>query len=149
MIRHAWTVVSQQAFVDRDTNKLALVVAEGLTATVPIPAPPPGETIAMGVTLEIMTLWWRTAGDESGNEHESRVLIRLGETVLATLSVPLNFQGNNRLRQRVRFDSMPAQTSGVYTFCVELRNGDGWSQVAEIPFEVILQFEDHPPPSGA
>jgi hypothetical protein len=72
LIRHAWTVIAQQVFVDGDTNRVAIIPAEGVAANVPAQPGVPNQPFGIPMAVELLSLWWRASlADEA--EFESRM----------------------------------------------------------------------------
>jgi hypothetical protein len=146
LIRHAWSVLSQLTSVDGETNRVSMAVAESLRTHIPEQDLPLREIATIVITVELVTLWWTTDENEN-DEQEYRVAIRFGGESLSTTPVPFRLGDHRRFRSRVRFDWLPIRDSGTYVFAVEVKRGEAWDLVAEVPLDITIVLIPAPVPA--
>lgn len=134
MIKHVWTVICSNAVVDMDTNNVSL---HNVIEQLNIPESPKPKGF-LPIHLELVTLWFKDDTD-AAVKAESRVsfVSSSGETrVVAT--PPIDLSEKSRARNRLIFDALPLDATGVYHFTIEMRSNGDWIEVASIPLTVIF-----------
>lgn len=135
MIRHAWTVLCDKCFVDRDTNNLRLDTIEQIQ----MPTVAEDREAVLPYRLEVVSLWYR--GDPAVPEQGRALLrflapaakkVQLGEFLLA-----IDLSTTARMRTRCVIEGVRFVGSGEYRIVVELEQGEGRSTVAEVPLNLL------------
>jgi hypothetical protein len=151
MIRHVWTVFCSSSAIDRDTNQVSLFdLIEQIRVQLAAP-PPAGEKAVVPAQFQVVTLW--TRGD--GNEAESaptrlRLVTPNGHELLKSEN-NVDLTEHQFRRVRLNLAGMPYVGDGRYHFLVDLRDGDDWRVVADVPvqFEVVVQLPTAEPANPA
>lgn len=148
MIEHVWTVVCAKSVIDQESNNITLMnVLEQITAEIVIP---PGTTERPSVLpfeFELITLWSR-ADLESPATGRARIILisPSGQPNDITPEYEIDLTIHTRFRGRMRSKGLPADTSGVARFRVQLRIGEEeeWHEVASIPIQIDLTVQQQP-----
>ncbi len=131
MIRHVWSVLCRQAFIEPTTNEAALTVLEAFS----LPAPPPQPTL-VGGTFHLMSLWHCDLGS-TGFSYLVKATGPSG-TALAEVEVPVAefLAPSVGARTRASFPGVHYDGLGIYWFRV-MRLVDGQEVLdAEIPLHI-------------
>ena len=132
MIKHVWTVVCSNTVIDINTNNISFYnVIEQLNI-----AESPKPKGVLPIHLELVTLWIRD-DTNAPVKGESRVSFvnPSGEKHFAA-TPPVDLSEKERVRNLLRFDGIPVETSGRYYFLVEVRSNDKWIEAASVPLTV-------------
>lgn len=152
MVQNVWTVASSSSSVDQQTNTVSLFsVVEALQLEIGVPEGAEGPVYPVPFSLHIVSLWTRETNEPEQADARVRLILPNGDAAIEA-GLPLDFQGNRRLRTIARLASFPldSRTPGVADYWVEtdLRDGDEWRAVSRIPIEVtgrIVVGELDPP----
>lgn len=132
MLRHVWSVLCDQVFVDAETNDVALTVVEARAlgpSTEPIPT-------AVRGPFDLVTLWYSAVGSPPFS-YKVKVTGPSGRVLADTDVAAAEFHPPLlRARTRLRFPALPNDGPGVYWFCA-MRLVDGQEVLdAEVPLEL-------------
>jgi hypothetical protein len=144
MIRHVWTVACIHAVVDQESNLLSLLdVIEQINIS-----GPPAPNGAVGLTLDLTTLWVREDPEVPEQGHARITFVSPSGAGLKSILTNVDLSEHERLRSRVRFVGLPAPEVGRYTFRVDFANEgtEEWNEVASIPIRIV--FVEHAEPSA-
>lgn len=153
MIDHVWTVVCSKSVVDQESNNITLMdVVEQINAAVAVPPEAGGEQpTVLPFNFEVVTLWSR-ADLETPITGRARVLLIApsGQQHESMPEYEINLVDHKRFRGRIKAQGLPADTSGVVRFRVQLRIGDEeeWHDAANIPVQINLTVQQQPPDSN-
>jgi hypothetical protein len=131
VIRHVWSVLCRQAFVDPNTDEAALTILEGVS----VPGAPEARAL-VGGTFSLVSQWYCDVGS-SGFSYLVKVTGPSG-TALAETDAPVAAFLAPKLgaRSRVTFPGIAFDGLGVYWFRV-MRLVDGPEILdAEIPLQI-------------
>ncbi len=131
MIRHVWSVLCRQAFVDPNTDEAALTVLEAFSL--------PGESDAgklVGGAFSLVSQWYCDVGS-AGFPYLVKVTGPSGAALAESDALVLAFQApRHGTRSRVTFPGVAFDGLGVYWFRV-MRVVDGLEILdAEIPLQI-------------
>lgn len=135
-MRHAWSALAQNSFVDRETGLVSLIgLVEEITGTSLEGQPPaaPPDTIPIGVHL--VSQFWRS---DLSRPETGQVRVRIhGAAGQVECSVDLL----ERKRQNViiKISGIPYFGQGVYRCEIEESADGRWHPMASAPFEVRPQ----------
>ncbi len=134
MIFHVWTVLCSRAVIDTESNNISI---QNSIEQLSIPgSPDPDGKIA--IQLELVSFWTRTEPN-IGATGDARVLfLQPSEKETELLIYPIDLDSSERLRSRVRIETIPIPEAGRYYFCVEYKLNDtkDWKQATKIPLEI-------------
>lgn len=142
MAEHIWTVVCDNAVVDKRTGKVSLLnVVDRITV-----ADPNEELRTLGkkdntvvpITLWLVS-WWQRSNPSEGEVVDIRVLIRSpkGERILNPEIASIDLKESHRGRLFTLIPALPLRGAGQYRVCVEYETPKGkWRQVASSPLDV-------------
>jgi hypothetical protein len=149
MIRHVWTVFCTSSAIDKDTNQVSLFDLIEQIRVQLANAPPAGQKAIVPAHFQVVTLWSR--GD--GNEAEiaptrMRLMAPNGEELLRS---DVDLSEHQLRRVRLNLAGMPFVGDGRYHFRVELKDGDEWQVVGDVPvrFEIEVQLPGAEPAAPA
>ncbi len=137
-MEHLWTIPCQMSTIDKDTNALSIVnVLEDIQFVAPYE---PDETIALPMSMHVVTLWSRGKHEETDMRRARlRILAPNGE-LLSTTEYEVNLVAHKRFRFVTRFVGIPFNGSGVYRLVVDRDTDDGrWRKVAEVELSISRQ----------
>jgi len=132
MLRHVWSVLCNQVFVDPETNSVALAVVESRELG---PSAEPTPSAARG-PFDLVTLWYSDVGTVAFS-YKVKVTGPSGRVLADTdVAGPEFHPPVLRTRTRLRFPALPHDGPGVYWFCT-MRLVDGQEVLdAEVPLEL-------------
>lgn len=139
-MRHAWSALGQQSFVDRETGLVSLIGVVEQINCVPVQgegvAEPP---VGIPCAVHLVSQFWRSDPSlpESGSvrvrfhgaDGQRRELVRCDVDLLST----------KRANVILKINGLPYFGQGVYEFEIEESADGAWRRLASIPFEVRLQ----------
>ena len=136
MIRHCWTVLSQSALIDTQTNLLSLFnIWEGVTSL-----ETPSQQRPLHLPFEIVSMWFN---DEKKLASGDAQVFILSPDNTKSPPVMMGIEIDSIGFQRTRLTANPIgfKSFGVYNFCVEFRENAtlDWQTVASVPFMVNEQ----------
>ena len=137
MIDHVWTVLCSRAVVDRDTNNVSIQNAiEQLNI---VGEPKLGAVVPR--RFEVVTFCVRAAAEVPCRGELLLTYRSPSDEILGTFERPINLLKHERLRDRMRFEGLPAGEPGRYYFDVELRDEgeQEWRRVAAIPLMIVFK----------
>jgi len=131
MIRHVWSVLCRQVYVDPETDEVALTLLDLLPAVTDEPAP-----MMVGTQFDLVTLWYC----DIESAAFSYIVKATGPSgrALAETEVPAAqfVPPVHRMRTRLRFAGVAYDGPGVYWFRV-MRLVDGQEILdAEVPLAI-------------
>ncbi len=141
-MRHAWSALAQNSFVDRETGLISLIsIVEQITG-LPLERQTvvePPETIPISVHL--VSQFWRS--DPSLPERGSvRVRIHGAEGQRADLvECDVDLSSRKRANIILKINGLPYLGQGEYEFDIEESADGAWRHLASIPLEVRLRAE--------
>ena len=141
-MRHVWSVLCQDAVIDRDSNAVSIFKCmEGVAAKFAGSELP----TAMPFECKLVTLWSRS--DVSVPEKvPSRIrYVAPDGTSLQEIPHEVDLTEHARSRNFLFLQTLPYRSDGVYEFVIETRDDDEWQVVAKVPFQVSV---DHEPRSS-
>jgi len=142
VIRHVWSVLCSDVFVDGDSNRASLSVLEGLTiAGKPEPAPE-GKRVLIPTRIVLVTLWFSESG---GHPFSYRITTTApdGSKIDDHAVAVKNFGPEApRSRSRVTFPGLVYSGEGHYGFTVARELDGQWVTEAELPLHVQLGTPD-------
>ena len=131
MLRHIWSVLCSQVFVESETNEIALAVVEAreLAPSTEVPGTVRGP-------FDLVTLWYSALGTAPFS-YKVKVTGPSGRVLADTDVAAAEFHPPVlRARTRLRFAVLPYDGPGVYWFCA-MRLVDGQEVLdAEVPLEL-------------
>ena len=135
MINHAWSVLCNEAFIDKDSNRVSLSILEALTISGEVVEPAPGTRVLVPTRIVLVSLWYCEAG---GSDFEFRVTTigPRGETDHHPVKVTAFPADKTRFRTKVNFPGLLFDGVGTYRYQVARAIGDEWKTEAEIPLHV-------------
>jgi hypothetical protein len=132
MIRHVWSVVCSQVFVDSMTNNLAMTAME-IIALEEIAGPPPD---GIRVDMEVVTLWVSDAPQEE-LECYVDIVAPDGRIFSSDARLRVSTGAGARARSRLRLAVIPYAGVGQYLVRVRrVREGDH-------PIEAVVPVKAH------
>jgi hypothetical protein len=135
VVRHAWSVLCDRAFIDRDTNNVSVDAIEQLNF--PLPEIPKGARgLLLPYPVELVSLWYRLPTDKPAKQRARLRLEDPQHQGVGLSEMEVDLTTATRHRTRVRMPLVPVTGPGVYYFVVEQERGDGWKEVARVPLEV-------------
>lgn len=140
MIKHIWSVLCKESTIDENSNNISLhdayeVLEFNLTtedknykASQPVIGP---------FDFEVASLFYRdkTTGEESAKAYV-RVLDPKSQELGEFESTVTFTDGLNRMRNRVKFNSMALTSSGTYVIQIRLKKDSHKELVAAIPLDI-------------
>ena len=132
----AWALTCRRVIIDQQSNFISYVDAlDGFNVpTVPFPCP----------LIVLCTLWFRSKPEDERIELRAVIRAPSGAIVNTAVGDPLVLTSAfTRARVNVGFGGFPLPQTGVYHVGIEIRNGDEWRQVHEVPFEVALVSNEY------
>jgi hypothetical protein len=139
-----WCVLSEDAIVDKATNKLSLFsVLEEITIISPPPRMPSvsgSEGSGLSIMFKLVTLWYRSevSVPESGFGRIS--LITPEGKRREGGEFPIDLTEFLRLRHIVTISSVPLVGDGIYRFIIDGRKeAEEWSKMCEVPLRIVTQ----------
>ena len=142
MSGHIWSVLCSRAINDRRTNNISLIdVIEELTIEGGTPVFDGKSTVMLGgIELYLVSLWMDDHLSESPPVCRLSVVTPDKKT-LKQPEVPLNFDGNARLRHTFSFQGIPYRGLGRYWWVVQRKRVTKtervrWEKVARLPLEL-------------
>ena len=134
-VRHAWSILCDRAFVDKDTNNISVDAIEQLSF--PLPEIPEGARgLLLPYSVELVSLWYRLPTDKPAKRRARLRLEDPQHQAIGISDMEIDLTTATRQRTRARMPLVPVTGPGVYHFVVEQGNGDGWREVARIPLEI-------------
>lgn len=140
MIKHIWSVLCHESTIDEKTNNISLRDAYEVlefNLTTADKKYDTSQPVIGPLDFEVASLFYRdkTTGEENLTAYV-RVLdpksVELGE-----FESKIQFSdGLNRVRSRVKFNSMALTTSGTYVVQVRLKKQEGKEIAAAIPLDI-------------
>jgi hypothetical protein len=132
MIRHVWSVLCSQLFVEAETDNAALTVLETLSLGA-LSDPPPK---VVGPTFELVSLWYCDVATEPF-AYKVKATGPSGREIAEAEVPTAGFQPpRHRVRSRLKFPGVAYDGPGVYWFRV-MRLVDGQEILdAEIPLAI-------------
>lgn len=150
MIKHIWSVLCQKSSVDQQTNNVSLFdVFEALELDV-TPAQnikaPSNPKFNIPVQYQIVTLLSKEKADSNETHYNIRITLVNPEGEKQTIvDQKLPFSASKRrMRSINQIQGLPVNKSGDYHFIVELKQGEKFQQVADLPLEVKLNINTFP-----
>ncbi len=139
-MRHAWSAVVQNSFVDRETGLVSLInVVEEITCVPPKNQHPANPPNSIPIAVHLVNQFWRRDPREP---ERGRIRIRMrgaeGQVLdMAECGVDLS----HRKRQNIilKIDGIPYFGQGVYEFEIAESADGSWRPVVAIPLEIRLQ----------
>ena len=134
MLRHVWSVLCNQVFVDSETNDVALTVVEASELG---PSADSAPTAVRG-PFELITLWYSAVGTAAFS-YKVKVTGPSGRVLAdADVAAAEFYPPVLRARTRLQFPVMAYDGPGVYWFCT-MRLVDGQEVLdAEVPLELAV-----------
>ena len=136
-MKHTWSVLCQNYFVDKASNNLSLIeIPDRITFGGNIPDSRPFE-LRLPSHLFLVSTWARN-GDEDVRLYISliRVLSPTGDK-LGQFETTVDFEEQAKTRTIGKLDKLPFTENGVYHFQVCSKESGLWIPVASIPLEII------------
>jgi hypothetical protein len=135
VVRHAWSVLCDRAFIDRDTNNISVDAIEQLRF--PMPEIPQGARgILLPYSVELVSLWYRLPTDTPSRQRARLRLENPQRQALGVYEMEVDLTSATRQRTRARMSTVPVTGPGIYCFVVEQARGEEWREVARVPLEV-------------
>ena len=148
MIDHVWTVICSRAVIDKESNNFSLQnVLEKVTI---YGAPSPRTQIPE--SFDIVTTWIRSdPGMPCRGAMRLTFVLPSGEIFGSVMELNIELTQNERYRQKIHFQGLPAAEAGRHIARVELQNeGESeWRQVAAIPLEIDFQPPEEEQPNAS
>src|SRR6478735_7312215 len=120
MIEHAWSVICDKSFIDRDTNLVSMDAFEQIDIKVPGGEAASPHSFVIPCNVMIVSLWYRsgTPYAEGERAHARVQLLAPGGRELWADSLPLDLTEFPRYRTRIGIPGgLPYAGAGTY-FCV-------------------------------
>ena len=139
MIKHAWSVLSQSASIDIETNSVSLF---NIIETIVVSGEPSVEKPAI-LFGELVSFFCREDIDKPIKGMMRATLVDPNGTVRPAQPIEVDLVTSPFHRTRIRIDGLTIATLGMHHFIIETDisndvNGD-WMQVASIPFQIMKQ----------
>ena len=135
-MRHVWSILCQDAVIDRDTNLVSLFKCiEG--ASIKFTGGEPPTVIA--IPFKLVTFWTRSNLhiSESG-EARMCLLSPIGD-VLHEARYTVDLSEHRRNRTVANVSGIPYRGDGLYEFRTETEAGDSWRELARVPLEITVE----------
>ena len=106
--------------------------------------PPEGGTPAVPLNGDLVTLWSRTNNEVPALGYARTTFETPSGVILIDYQSEIDLTAHNRRRIRGKIEMLPVPENGMYLFKVFLKTEEtaNWDQVATLPLEVSLEFED-------
>jgi len=140
MINHVWTVVCQNAIIDRETNFASIInVFEGIEI-----AKDPRPEGFLTKELNVITLWARSQDDTPSTWLFRLVFESPSQIQLGSFNGEIDFGTQVTGRSIFQFAGLPLPENGTYHFCVELfdKENDTFKRVSKTP--IMVEFVGEP-----
>ncbi|HRV75920.1 MAG: hypothetical protein H6799_01275 [Candidatus Nomurabacteria bacterium] len=146
MIEHIWTIICKESKIDSDTNSITIIDAlENLNFDIPEAEVnfQKGKTNLFNVPFEIVSMFYR---DKKGRieTHDYYVdIIDPSSKQIGKVEAKIRFEPqHNRMRSRIKFDTIGVTTEGVYKFKLYLKKkGEKDKLLTSIPLEININFK--------
>ena len=134
MIVHTWTVVCSKAFIDRDTNALALIdVVEELTVAGATPEHVP---VLVPFPCAIVSYWRREDSSRPCDGNLRMQVLGPRGTVLGEATGRIDLHLHTGYRTIIRMDAFPIEAEGVHEVRVAHNEGGPWQEDLTYPIRV-------------
>jgi hypothetical protein len=143
MIKHVWTILCRESKIEAETNNISIIDAYDsiqIGATIDETAMDKTKPLVAPIALEVTSLFFR---DEKGKIESFNTMLKVIDpkgVALGEFKVKSEFQEHqNRMRTRMKLDSLPLTTSGTYIFEVYLEGQkDKYHSVSAVPLDVTV-----------
>jgi hypothetical protein len=136
MIDHVWSVICEEAVIDRRSNRVSI---HNAIEQITIKGEPKPDAV-LQMKLDLISLWIRSNPNEpASGEMRLSFVPPSGDTGLNLVS-PIKLSEHERIRNLINIETLPIHEPGRYYFIVEQRvNTDEWKRVAAIPITIIFE----------
>lgn len=144
MITHVWSVLCERSILDSYTNNVMLLVLEQLRVVAGVPQGHKGKFI-LPINAQMVSLWTRDpAVDDTVLEYRMRINDPGGKLVAKDVGTA-DFENASRLRTTAGIEGIPFKENenGIYTFVIDYKHKGKWKNVANVPFELEVEFTPH------
>ncbi len=153
-IKHAWSVICQSSIVDKDSNNISLQnVIEQVQVNVSTEGakafrsknPNFGNKLPINFPVQIVSLWRNL---DTSIVPEAVIGVEFFDNqgeLMQKAEFPFAFEeGKVRIRTIVNIPGVNIVGGGMYLFKIKIKESEqgSFSDVAEIPFEVVIIKED-------
>ncbi len=145
MVKHVWSIICNKSVIDSESNTISLFdVMEQININIAGPKPPEeGKKILFPIQFEIVSLWTRENIEDPVKAEGRAKFIGPSEKGLGLMSFDIDLSGFVRTRTRQKVSGFPFEGSGLYYFKIECkREGGDWEQVADLPLQVFMEFNE-------
>lgn len=143
MTKHIWTLVCRESKID-DSNNVSIIDAyETLQFDLGTPSPDYDKTkpFVGPFNFEIISLFYR---DKKGTHEVLDVLVKMidpkGNTLGEFPARPEFKEEHNRVRNRMKFDTIALTTTGTYIAQIHQQKGEKREQVAAVPLDIVVRL---------
>jgi len=141
-MEHIWTILCSQSVIDQDTNNVSLVnvIEKIVLMKSQLPQDADLKKVAFNISLELISLFKRTDFKKE-LEYDVRIVL-LDEKKKEVTKTDTNFtfpKDKNRIRHRLKFDSIPFLHEGEYEFVILTKKSEAknYKRVGSTPLEVV------------
>lgn len=152
MIKHLWSLLANKSLVDPDSNAMTIVeVLEELRIDIQLKDNPfmkkydEKQINSFPIGFELVEVFYREKKGEAKTISTHIEVVDPSERMLGVFDNLVEFKPeHNRIRTRIKFDSIGVTKSGVYTFKVYLKQNENAKKelVSEIPLNVDIYIDD-------
>lgn len=146
MIQHIWSLVCKESKIEAETNNISVIdLYESLQFDLKVDEATYDKTkpVVGPFNFEIVSLFYR---DEKGTHAEFDILAKIVDpkgAILGEFTNKSEFkEEHNRVRNRMRFNTIALTTSGVYIVQVFLKRKEEQEQVAAIPLDIKVKLNN-------
>ena len=140
MIQHIWTLVCKESKIEAETNNISVIdLYENLQFDLKTDQNfyDKSKPLVGPFNFEVVSLFYR---DKKGTHVEFEVLAKIIDpkgAVLGEFPAKTEFKPeHNRVRNRIKFNTVALTVSGVYIVQVYMKRKDEQDQVAAIPLDI-------------
>jgi|GEM_PF-625305 hypothetical protein len=149
-IEHVWSIICSRSIIDSETNSLTLNnVIEKITVNIPKvefeKAKGTGHTIFNApIEYEITSLFRKSEGKKvTLFDMRVRMVNSSGQTIMTGAEQKIGLkEGVKNIRIRNRFNAIPLEKTGGYTFIIDLKEIEEtvYAEVGRIPVEIEMKI---------
>ena len=143
-MKHIWSVLCKNSIINRETNSLTLVdCIEQVNVSLKKDTTKDRQMFFIPMNFELVSLYY----DEKINkERKVEIYLELQDATKKKLKdFTMNFtmpKMARRLRNRIKIDSLPVTSEGLYLFKMKFREkGKKKYQVIDVPLDVFVKHQ--------
>jgi hypothetical protein len=146
MAKLVWSVLCQQALIDRQTNNLSLInTIDEVHPARPqqeIPKVLNGKKVLpiIPMTCSLVTLWERDRLTISESASVRASLVGPDGKTLLKIEAVIDLRKSIRARVLANLPGLPVAGNGTYKFVLRLRSGVTWRRVGQLSYEFSYAF---------